>query len=84
MIIQEITEPLSLKQQPVATSPSQPNLNVTPQEMSKRGKSQTQDKNKEEDLMNKERIVIHNPKTQSEKPFDLENEIGKLKIAIPL
>ena len=30
VIIEEITEPLSLKQQPVATSPSQPNLNVTP------------------------------------------------------
>ena len=51
----------------MATPPSQPNLNVTPQEMSKRCKSQSQDENQEEDLMNKERTVIHNPKAQSEK-----------------
>jgi hypothetical protein len=84
VIVEEITEPLSSKQQPMATSPSHPNSNVTPQEMSKKDKPQDQDKNQEEDLMNKERTVTHNPKTQSEKPFDLETEIGKLKIAIPL
>lgn len=32
----------------------------------------------------KEKSISHNTKTQSEKPFDLEAEIGKLKIAIPL
>ena len=32
----------------------------------------------------KEKPVTHNTKIQSEKPFDLEAEIAKLKIAIPL
>lgn len=34
--------------------------------------------------MEKEKYAIHNAKTQSEKNFDLESEIGKLKISIPL
>lgn len=34
--------------------------------------------------MKKGKSPSHNTKTQSEKPFDLEVEIGKLKIAIPL
>ena len=82
--VEEITEPLSLKQQPMVTPPSHPYSTITPQEMSKRNKSQSQDKNQEENSMNKERTVTYNPKTQSEKLFDLETEIGKIKIAIPL
>ena len=68
----------------MATSSLHPNPSVTPQEMRKKGKPQNQDKNQEEELVNKERNVIHSQKTQSEKPFDLETEISKVKISIPL
>ena len=34
--------------------------------------------------MNKEKAATHNTKIQSERPFDLEAEIGKLKVDIPL
>ena len=37
-----------------------------------------------ENLAEKEKFVAHNTRTQVEKPFNLETEIGKLKIAIPL
>eukprot|EP00253_Pinus_taeda_P028367 PITA_28367 len=68
----------------MATPPLQPNPNRAPQEMSKRDKSHDQDKNQEENSINKEKVVTHNTKIQTERPFDLEAEIGKLKIAIPL
>lgn len=84
VMVEEITEPLSLRQQSLDTSSSHPNLNATPQEMSKKDKYQSQDKNLKADLMNKERTVTYNHKAQSEKPFDLETEIGKIKIDIPL
>jgi len=49
----------------------------------------SQDENENQDritknTVEKEKAASHNTKTQSEKPFDLEAEIGKLKIAIPL
>ena len=68
----------------MATSPLHTNPSNTPQEMSKKDKPQDQDKNQEENLVNKEKAVTHNTKTPSERPFDLEAEIGKLKVAIPL
>ena len=37
-----------------------------------------------EDPTEKEKSASHNRKTQLEKPFNLEAEIGKLKITIPL
>ena len=52
--------------------------------MSKKDKPQDQEKNQEEDLANKEKVVTHNTKIPSERPFDLEAEIGKLKVVIPL
>jgi len=82
--IEEITKPFSSNQQPMATSSLHPNPSVIPQEMSKKGKPQDQGKNQEEEIMNKERTVIHGQKTQSEKPFDLETELRKLKVAVPL
>ena len=82
--IQEVTEPLPSRRQPMATLPLQPNPSNTPQEMSKKDKPRDQDKNQEENLVNKEKVVTHNTKIQSERPFDLEAEIGKLKVVIPL
>lgn len=82
--VEEITETSPSKQQAVDSSPLQPNPSNTSQEMSKKDKPQDQDKKQEENLVNKEKTVIHNPKIQSEKPFDLEAEIGRLKVAIPL
>lgn len=82
--IEEVTELFPSKQHPMVASLLQPNPSNTLQEMSKKDKPQDQDKNQKENLMNKERVVTHNNKIQSERPFDLEAEIGKLKIAIPL
>jgi len=55
-----------------------------PQEVNEKHKPQDQDEDQEETLLNKENVVTHNTKVQIEKPFDLEAEIGKLKVAIPL
>jgi hypothetical protein len=63
--VQEVTEPLPSKQQPMATSPLQPNPSNTSQEMSKKDKPQDQDKNQEENLVNKEKAATHNTKIQS-------------------
>lgn len=82
--VEEITELFPSKQKPMAAPPLQPNPNSAPQEMSKKDKSHDQDKNQEENSLNKEKTVTHNTKIQTERPFDLEAEIGKLKIAIPL
>jgi len=41
------------------------------------------EKNKE-NIAEKENLIVRNTKTQAKKPFDLETEIGKLKISIPL
>lgn len=82
--IEEVTKPFSSKQQPMATSSLHPNPSVNPQEMSKKDKPQDQDKNQEDNLVNKEKVATQSTKIQSERPFDLEVEIGKLKVAIPL
>ena len=37
-----------------------------------------------EDPKNRENPTVQNTKTQTEKPFNLEAEIGKLKIVVPL
>ena len=52
--------------------------------MRKKDKLLDQEKKQEEDLVNKEKAVTHNTKIPSERPFDLEAEIGKLKVVIPL
>ena len=55
--------------------------------MSTKDKPQDQNENQDESSKNsieRERVVNQITKTQSERPFDLEAEIGKLKIAIPL
>ena len=52
--------------------------------MRNKDKLPDQERKQEEDLVNKEKAVTHNTKIPSERPFDLEAEIGKLKVAIPL
>lgn len=37
-----------------------------------------------ENTENKENIVVLNPKVHVEKPFNLETEVGKLKLILPL
>jgi hypothetical protein len=37
-----------------------------------------------ENTENRENTVVRNPKAQIEKPFNLETEVGKLKIVVPL
>ncbi len=52
--------------------------------MNEKQKPQDQVEDQKETLFNKENMVTHNTKVQIEKPFDLEAEVGKLKIAILL
>ena len=37
-----------------------------------------------ENIENREYTTVRNPKAQTEKPFNLETEVGKLKIVVPL
>lgn len=85
--VEDVTEIYPLREQPWETSSSGHNQNNTPQKAIKTEILQDEIENQEKNSKNiveKEKSVSHNTKTQSEKPFDLEAEIGKLKIAIPL
>jgi len=85
--VEDITETHSSNQQPSATLPLHCNPSNTSQNMGKKDKPQDQTENQEKSpkkSLDKEKVVNQNTKIQSEKPFDLEAEIGKLKIAIPL
>jgi len=75
--IEEVTEHI---QHPQTISSEPSNSNKKPQEVIEKNKPQ----NQEQTLPNKDRGLTHSTKIQAEKPFDLEAEIGKLKIAIPL
>jgi len=85
--VEDITETCPSNQQPLVTPPSDHTPSGIPQKGSKKEKPQDQIENHEEipnRLSDKEKTVNQDVKTQNEKPFDLEVEIGKLKIAVPL
>jgi len=85
--VEDITETDSSNQQPSVTQPLHSKPSNTPQKIGKKDKPQAQTENQEESpnkSSDKETTINQNVKTQLEKPFDLEAEIGKLKIAIPL
>jgi len=85
--VEDVTKTYPSKEQPWATSSSNQNENDTPQKAIKTEILQDEIENQDKITKNtveKEKFVSNNTKTQSEKPFDLEAEIGKLKIAIPL
>jgi len=69
------------------SSSSKENLKSTPQNTSEIEMPQDNTENQEkiaESAIEKGKSASHNTKTQLDKPFDLEAEIGKLKISIPL
>jgi len=85
--IEDMTEETTLNQQPLGKPSSQQNPSNIPQQASKKDKSQDQEEEQEDvpkRVIDQEKMTKQNVKIQSEKPFDLETEIGKLKIAIPL
>jgi len=85
--VEDVTKTFPPSQQPLITPPLKHNPSDIPQKMRKNDKPQDETENQEETSKksaDKERAVNQNAKIQFEKPFDLEAEIGKLKIAIPL
>jgi len=85
--IEDITETYAPDQQQPLTPPLAAHSSNPPLKMGKKDKLQDQTENQEEPSkgsLDKEKVVNQNVKIQTEKPFDLESEIGKLKIAIPL
>ena len=71
----------------MVSSPLKENSNNTPQNISQTEIHQDnteKQKKVTENVVEKGKSASHNTKTQSEKPFDLEAEIGKLNISIPL
>ena len=87
MTIEDVSDMQPSNNQPFVSFPSKDNVNITPQSLPKTEQSQEITDNQEkitEDTIQKGKSASHNTKTESEKPFDLEDEIGKLKISIPL
>lgn len=85
--IEDVTETYPSHKQHCTTSASEPNPIKTPQNIVKLDVLQDENENQDKitkNTVDKEKSSSHNTKTQSEKPFDLEVEISKLKIAIPL
>ena len=85
--MEDVTEIYPPSQEQLVTSPSEHNQSNSPQNVNKKDKPQDKTQTQEGasiKLVEKETTTNHNAKTQSDKPFDLEAEIGKLKIAIPL
>jgi len=79
--IEDVTDMQPSNNQPFLSFPSKENSNSTPKSLPKIEIPQ--------DIITdtpieKGKFAFHNAKTQSKKPFDLEAEIGKLKISIPL
>ena len=85
--VEDVTETYpSCKQQYTTFSPEPNPVNI-PQKSAKLDILQDENENQDKitkKTVDKEKSAYQNTKTQSEKPFDLEAEIGKLKIAIPL
>lgn len=85
--IEDVTETYPSNEQQWTTSSSEPNPINTPQKIVKTEMLQDENENQDritKNIVEKGKAASHNTKTQSEKPFHLEAEIGKLKIAIPL
>jgi len=85
--VEDVSDVQTSKNQPFTFPSSKENLNSNPQNISKTEIPQDNIQNQEkitENEIEKEKSASHNTKTQLEKPFNLEAEIGKLKIAIPL
>jgi len=85
--MEDVTETYPSKNRPLVSSSSKDNPNNTPRITSKTEILQDDTENQEKvtkSVVDKEISTSYNTKIQSEKPFDLEAEIGKLKIAIPL
>ena len=85
--MENVTKEYPSSQQPLAKPPLECDPSNIPQKMRKKDKPQDEIENQEDTSkksVDKEKADNQNTKIQSEKPFDLEAEIGKLKIAIPL
>jgi len=86
VIIEDVTDMQPSNNQPFLSFPPKENVNSTPKSLSKSEIDQEiKEKEKITDTpIEKGKYAFHNAKTQSDKPFDLEAEIAKLKISIPL
>lgn len=85
--MEDILESQPLKSQLSVPSPSKENVTSSPRNNVKTHLDQNNTHDEEkvtENSAGKEKFDAHNTKTQVEKLFNLEKEIGKLKIAIPL
>lgn len=91
MIVEDITQMQPSIDQPLPPSSSKENLNSIPKippKIEKPQSSTSHNTDKQDQAtdtpMEKGKLASHITKTQLEKSFDLEVEIGKLKISIPL
>jgi len=85
--IEDVSVMQSSKNDPFVSFPSKENSNSTPEILPKTEISQENTDNQgqiTENVVEKGKSASQNTKTQSEKPFDLEAKIAKLKIYIPL
>jgi len=84
---EDVTDVQASKKQPFTLHSSKENSKSNPQNTSEIEIPQDNIQDQEkitESTIEKGKSASHSTKTQSEKPFDLEVEIGKLKISIPL
>lgn len=87
MTVEDVTDVQASKNQPFVSYSSKENSNNAPKDSSKTEIPQGNIPNQKKitgSPIEKGKSASHTTKTQSEKPFDLEAEIDKLKISIPL
>ena len=89
--VQDISDIQPPIDQPLSPSPSKEKLNGTPKNLPKTEISQTViyhnagiQKENTENTFDKQKTTTANARIPLDKPFNLEAEIGKLKISIPL
>jgi len=87
LTVEDVTDVQPFKNRPFVSFPSKENSNSTPKSLPKT--KIPQEITDKQDIIadtpiEKGKPAFHNAKTQLEKPFDLEVEIAKLKISIPL
>jgi len=85
--VEDVSDVHSSKNQPFTFPSTKEDSNGTPENNSKTEILQNNIENQEKitvDSTEREKSASHNTKTQLEKPFNLEAEIGNLKIYIPL